>query len=143
MRALWDTWSCMFLRLVQAEGFNIQTVLIFYRLCPGMWMGDVLQKFPKVQVWGAAWIWITYWCTIDLMALGTGWRKELKKKMLAVCYELLEVGNERVWESAPAVFQSKYPCWGRKSYVLKYAVIWDWNMSSIGTVKDMSNLVKC
>lgn len=52
-----STWSCMFLRLMQAEGFNIQTILIFYRscVCPGILMGDVLQKVPQVQVWAAAW----------------------------------------------------------------------------------------
>lgn len=97
MRALWGTWSCMFLRLVQAEEFKIQTVLIFYRLCtcPGILMGDVLQKVPQVQVWGAAWAWITYWCTIDLMALETGWGKELRKSICCLFWMI----RSAEWES--------------------------------------------
>lgn len=92
-----STWSCMFLRLMQAEGFNIQTILIFYRscVCPGILMGDVLQKVPQVQVWAAAWAWITYWYTIDLMSLETSWGKELRKS--TCCLFWMIISGE--WES--------------------------------------------
>lgn len=147
MGALWGTWSCTFLRLVQAEGFKRQTILIFYSscACPGIWMGDVLQKVPQVQVWGVAWAWITDWCTIDLLALEVGkwslfpgWGKKLRKSTCCLFWMII---SERVWESAPAVFQSTYPCWGRSSYVLKYTVeIWTYPLLALWK---MSDLVKC